>query len=175
MSSGTPVFSLIQSLAGKKVSILTSKGGTEENGKQTIRHYNELLTHLKMHGALLSTVKAEFLLSLDEFRKIADTFKPRAIKKAGKETHSTFAHDLVQNFNLISREAWCTLLLQIIRIYLFPPHNPNIIKSLRDHQQNEVIENLNGAAQSTDNILLSWVTFNYRKVLNHALINILTS
>ena len=69
---GAPVISLIHFFAGgkKPASYPFAPKHVFSNVKLSIRYYNDLLSFLISHGALLNNTKAEFLLSAEDFKTL---------------------------------------------------------------------------------------------------------
>jgi hypothetical protein len=105
----------------------------------TLDRYIELLNCLKSSGALLNSIKPEFLLSFAEFRQqilpksnvifdlspslkqgdpvTAASHADQAFSSLTEE-HKLYYETIERYFNVISGEAWCTLTFQIIKVYL---------------------------------------------------------
>jgi hypothetical protein len=157
-------------LAGKKISsLLLSSKIQSGDAKHAIRHYNELLNFLTTHGALLSNVKAEFLLSSEEYRAVILSHESQK-QRSAKMEHSEIseAEENYKHFSLVSIEAWGCLTLQILRIFLFPAVSCNLAKFLHDDDQIDVQQILqshfSGHPSATDSFLLAWVGSVLKKV-----------
>jgi hypothetical protein len=72
MTDGKVLFDLVGSLSGKKISGLASPGALaaspEDRVKYIHRQYIDLLNHLELVGGMMSSVKAEALLSEEELK-----------------------------------------------------------------------------------------------------------
>ena len=94
----------------------TSKGD-DQSTKRTSRYFKEVIYFLANHGALVASVKARFLLSCEDFKASLSSLD----KKHGTTTHSKSPYETyITHFDLISKEAWCTLFLQLIRTFAVP-------------------------------------------------------
>lgn len=139
------------------------------DAKYALRHYNELLNFLTIHGALLSNVKAEFLLSAEDYKSL--TFSPESQKQRSfriEHSEVTEVEENYKHFSLVSVEAWSCLILQVLRIFLFPATSCNLVKSLSDDDQVDIQLILQGQFSShpnaTDATLLAWVGSVLKKV-----------
>lgn len=88
-----------------------------------MRQNTDIINFLKSQGALLSTVRAEFLLSEDDFQV---WLKARLVKLQSDSSTLAFHPEFLdyhrklgQHFHCISREAWINILLQVAKIYVF--------------------------------------------------------
>ncbi|KAI8898560.1 hypothetical protein BC833DRAFT_589330 [Globomyces pollinis-pini] len=122
-SHGRVLGTLLQSLAGKKINGIPVVSKINISQDELIRNqykfYQEVLTYLSMHGATLSSVKAEFLLSLDDFKRFNSIFS--SVGRGGKRSNNdlNLSELYKKNFSTITKESWGLLLLQIVKIFCF--------------------------------------------------------
>ncbi len=167
-TNGKAIGNLIFCLAGKKFAGIPKGNSPEESVKLSIRYYNEILTFLTMNGAMLSSVKAEFLLRAEDFKRSVlisnELQKVMGIKRADSEFNNSYSNQFYNNFRIISKEAWCTLFLQVIRIYLLPSTNQSLLKVLPDSEQSKLQPYLDSKAEGSEGVLLAWVKSTFKSV-----------
>ncbi|KAJ3372164.1 Cilia- and flagella-associated protein 47 [Kappamyces sp. JEL0680] len=160
-SGGKAIANLVYSFSGKKFSSTLRGSTAEEYIKYTVRFYNEVITFLTMQGAMLSSVKAEFLLSAEDFQRSSrldlESQKHRVSKKTDSELQAPHVNEYYKNFGLVSKEAWTTLLLQIVRMYILPPTNYSLLKSLPESEHAELLAMVDKSACCSEGVLLAWV------------------
>ena len=143
-----------------------------------MRQHSEILNFLKMHGALLNTVRPEFLLSEEDYQHWSKA-KLVAMKAEG---HSAALHDeyvaytqkLERYFEYISREAWINVVMQVAKVYVFDLIDLKHFKSLpgintKEESQlsasnSDLPEHLDVQSKNTtESLLLRWLSYsNYR-------------
>merc|ERR1719223_1936964 len=83
------------------------------------QQYEHLLTFLKQHGALLSSVRPEHLLGHDHFLRYMQSESPGITRR-----------QVEKMFFVKSMEAWFTCILQSIKIFLLFGVTPKLFKVL---------------------------------------------
>ncbi|KAJ3084382.1 Cilia- and flagella-associated protein 47, partial [Quaeritorhiza haematococci] len=175
-NGGRMIYDLILSVSGRKapgqVSVTVLAAPLHDRVKYLHRQYVDLLNHLKSMGALLNAVKPEFLLSPDEYRTLVQQRVDQMKSEAGSFVHDELLqhHQVVQNhFDVISKEAWCTLLLQIVKVFVSQTVTVKSFKSLQGVGADESElpwaalvkgSNVYGVAE---NVLLKWASYHYYK------------
>ncbi|KAJ3220965.1 Cilia- and flagella-associated protein 47 [Clydaea vesicula] len=165
----TVIFDLIVNLSGKKlnglVSISAIAAPIEDRVKYLYRQYHELLTQLETIGGMMSNIKPELLLSEEEF-KLYNKQRYGHLNVAESLNHIKNAES---NFSVFSKEAWCTLILQIIRIFVTTNITPKSFKSLPGVEKSESLlswstsNKCNSMYSTSDAILLKWVSYHLFK------------
>ncbi|KAI8929614.1 hypothetical protein BC831DRAFT_443384 [Entophlyctis helioformis] len=173
-SNGRLLIDFIQSLACKKINGISTSLGlvsqADEHAKHVLRQYADILTHLASIGALLSSVKPEFLLSLDDYKRITHKKFEAMKSEVGTSMHDQFLEyttRIESNFAVISKEAWATVVLQILRVYVMPiatvrhfKHLPGVNKDEADLEWPAAKTNV---YSTHENILLKWCGYHLWK------------
>ncbi|KAJ3321010.1 Cilia- and flagella-associated protein 47 [Boothiomyces sp. JEL0866] len=172
-TSGKAIDNALHSLAGKKIPglspVLKINTTPDEIIKNTYRHFQEILLFLISHGAMLSSMKAEYLLSQSDYQRfiVLSTQNSRLFKKSENIVHAF--PETATNYGLLSKEAWCTLLLQITKVFLFQTVKPETSKTQilaeTDLAEEIIYRNSNFYGYS-EIILLQWATVYLEKRLN---------
>jgi len=139
-SGGRHLYEMIEFLSGKQV---PQKGGVgagsradnmqslrgdrsaKQKNKELVRiqgmcqQYEQLLTFLKQHGALLSSIRPEHFLSHEQFLRYMQS-----------ETPGITRRQVEKMFFVKSMEAWFTGILQTIKIFLLFRVTPKSFKAL---------------------------------------------
>ncbi len=125
LSNGRVVYDIVGYLSGKQ---LTKRKKRPSNKGETpyqalYSHHEEQLNMLKTYGAFVSTVRAELLLSYDDFVKLTtDSGFPNSYHEPRRMSESTFRYR--------SAEAWGTVLYQIIKVFLLSTINLKQAKAM---------------------------------------------
>ncbi|KAJ3253631.1 Cilia- and flagella-associated protein 47 [Boothiomyces macroporosus] len=172
-TSGKAIDNLLHSLTGKKIPglspVLKINTTPDEIIKNTYRHFQEIVLFLISHGAMLSGIKAEYLLSHSDYQRFValSMQNSRLFKKSEYVVHSP--PESASNYALLSKEAWCTLLLQIAKVFLFQSVKPDHSKSHNfpevDSSEDMIYKNSNFYGY-TEIVLLQWATTYLEKRLN---------
>ncbi|RKP19995.1 hypothetical protein ROZALSC1DRAFT_28470, partial [Rozella allomycis CSF55] len=165
--NGKPIFDLVQILGGKKnlpISFKTPSGTAEERLIQMERQYLAILNYLCTRGALLGSIKPEYLFSLQDYKKwnqmrIHNMKSQTAVSDEFISYLSTFE----ANFDIISREAWITLVFQIIKVFLMERITPKQLKNIVDAQV-DISTATNKIFSTNELTLLKWNSFEYHKL-----------
>eukprot|EP00842_Homolaphlyctis_polyrhiza_P003819 jgi/Hompol1/4438/HPOL_001780-RA len=113
-SNGRLLVEYIQSISGKKINGVSSNltataTSQDDRAKYIYKLYTTVLMHLISFGALLSSVKPEYLLSLDDFKRIMhqkfETMKSETASSMHEQYAEHAAH-IETHFAIISKEAW---------------------------------------------------------------------
>ena len=157
-NNGIPIFDLVAFLTGKPSQMKTKIDGQKnrnEKVKALYKQYEEFIRSLKENGALLNTIRPEFLIKLADynaFLKIA----PNA------NVNPSLPKMNEQKFQYLSVDAWTTLFYQIIKIYYLGRVNLKTFKTLPgiSHDKMSIPEYyLDGSNlfSSAEGILLRWL------------------
>lgn len=98
----------MQGAGSKKTS-----GNKTEAAHQSLAVYEAILTHLRAHGGLVNSVKAEYLLDMDDFDRIMDDRTAAAAGNADQEQALELWAPVEQSFGVYSAQAWNAILLQV--------------------------------------------------------------
>ena len=128
-SKGKAAIELVEVLSGKRVSIPQVAAADRKNAKQvarwTLGHFEALLSFLRGCGALLAPVKADHLLSLDDFMKLAEagvgTIPSTA--KGGRLSRRRIK-SLTAEHTGAHAPSWVEVLFQVARALLFSRITP---------------------------------------------------
>ncbi|KNC96854.1 uncharacterized protein SPPG_07686 [Spizellomyces punctatus DAOM BR117] len=172
-SNGKILSDLVQSLSGKKPPTSPSSatpGGSspEERTKALYKQYCDILTHLTSLGALLSAVKPEFLMTFEDYKMIIQWRIEQMKTDVGSSLHDEY-HEynrkLEHHFPLISKEAWCTLIAQVVRVYVTLLVTPRHFRSLPGVGKDEAEMVWQGTPKGTDceGVLLRWAAYHFWK------------
>ncbi|KAK8858256.1 hypothetical protein M9Y10_013357 [Tritrichomonas musculus] len=137
------ILEIITNLTGKKASNQLPINNNSNTSKDKLNKMQKLIHYLMSQGALLATVKPEFLLSQTDFTEImkekitkhllgldyygapeATTFKKKDIESF--TTSQVFNSKLIERLNVVvsfyrsvSLESWTIVILQIVKLFMF--------------------------------------------------------
>lgn len=162
---GAPLYDLIYSMSGKmppgqlkNVSSIPHK----DLIKQLYKQYEDLLDYLKKFGALLNTVRPEFLLSQHEYSQYLKS-TPNELQLKPKQIQHRWPY--------MSMDSWTTLLYQIIKMYHLSRVTPKGFKSLpgmeSDSASIEPWMTSSNLFSVSENILLKWMSYHYANMHPH--------
>lgn len=157
---GAQVYEIIHSLTGKSPpgQVKNHSLPARELTKQLLIQYTELLTYLKTNGALLNTIRPEYLLSLQDFSRYLKTspglqLKPRQVER---------------RWPYLSMDAWITLLYQIVRVFLLNRLTPKTFRSLPGMPPDKAIVDSSMTSSNiystSENIILRWLSYHYNAI-----------
>lgn len=134
----------------------------KEQTKQLLKQYEVLLNFLKEHGALLNTIRPEYLLSKADYTKFLKQ-TPQQLQLRPQQ--------IDRRWSYMSKDAWTVLIYQIFKIYSLNRINPKSFKALPGIQSDKVVID-NAMAESNvysmpECILLKWLSFHYASVHPH--------
>ena len=156
-SHGAQVYEIIHSLTGKfpPGQVKSHSLPPRELTKQLLSQYSQLITYLKSNGALLNTIRPEYLLSLQDFSRYLKTssglqLKPRQIER---------------RWPYLSMDAWITLLYQIIRVFLLNRISAKTFRTLPgippEKAAVDVSMTTSNIYSTSEAILLRWLSHHY--------------
>jgi hypothetical protein len=151
-SQGALLMEAVANLSGgKKAHVDPEKGQTEEKRNEAL---HRMLQFLISNGALLSSVRAEFLLSRDEFvhfmrKKITkqllglDYYNAPPLSSFDQQVLAEFTSSksfslavvdqlkiLEEKFNALSLESWMMVLMQVFKIFVIGKIDPDRFSSI---------------------------------------------
>ena len=156
--NGMHVFELINFLTGKTLSFkekIDSKWKRSEKVNALMRQYAQLIVYLKEEGAMLNTIRPQYLLSFLDYNAF--------LKTQPHENLTSFAIKVTENrFNYVSQDAWITLIYQILKIYYLSRISMKSFKALQGIPpeklavSDNLVEGSNFLSQS-ECLLLRWL------------------
>ncbi|KAI9205277.1 uncharacterized protein BJ171DRAFT_615867 [Polychytrium aggregatum] len=169
--NGKVIFDLVQSISGRKVLGLASAGALSTNADDKIKilykQYVDLLDQLAAVGGLVSSVRAEYLLSCEDFKRCNNQ-----TIEALKSDHGGYIHDeqleqhrrVERYFGIISKENWIVVLAQIIRVYVAQMQSLKHFRALQGVQKDEAdLDWKHGGPGDiysvSEFVLLKWVSY----------------
>eukprot|EP00898_Chlorokybus_atmophyticus_P004603 jgi/Chlat1/5143/Chrsp33S08970 len=178
--SGKP-FAWSKAGVGAKTSIGNSNtvGGNKHNSRkeqamQLLGQYDRLLVHLRSCGALLNAVKPEFLLDLEDFKRVlAAREQDKDKDKAVDETDIAHWRRLEGVWAHVSAAAWYTVATQVVRVFALSRVTARALKALPGTGGEgcpPVVVPVGGDAGSNiyspgESVLLRWASHHFRIVL----------
>lgn len=191
-SRGSQVYELISSLSGKtapgRLKQNQLKGGPKEEAKALLLQYEGLLKFLKSRGALLHDIRPEQFLPRDEYIRqrakgdpdlgcgegtsssgmtmILQSSAMSSVSMSNSQSHARLLqrrHQLEREFPAVSVNAWSSVILQILKLFVL---NRVTVKQLRGlpgctQVSNEDIKMLSASNSNIysapEGILLYWL------------------
>lgn len=123
-NNGSQIFELIQFLTGKMPQCKASLNNVtkkSERIKLLWKQYDDLIRSLKENGALLNTIRPEYLLKYQDFNNYTKS-NPNVYVQDAKLSEA--------KFNYLTLDAWITLFYQIIKIYYLTRVNYKAFRAL---------------------------------------------
>lgn len=160
--NGTPLYEFIYFLTGKNAPGML-RNISAVNGKELARllykQYEDLITYLKSQGALLNTLRPEYLLSQNDFAKHMKS-TPQELQLRPKQIQHRWPY--------ISMDSWTNLVYQVLKIFLLNRVNPRSFKSLpgMDSSQADIDSTMTSSNlySVSEAILLKWLNYHYSVV-----------
>ncbi|CEM06420.1 unnamed protein product [Vitrella brassicaformis CCMP3155] len=203
-SQGRQLHEIVEILTGKKIGPLKQKGPTvttggpatsapEKSGKEvsgstagpkvlkTVAAYEDILNYLKQNGALLSHVRPEYLLTMENFIKYMQGLPCKPIRThSGRLVSHMSRRPLERQFMKRAPEAWTNTVLQTVKIFLLNRLTPRVFLSMAGVSSTSSSETGEADPSSphfdTSNIsdsnlyspaealLLRWLSYHYKRV-----------
>ncbi|KAJ3162294.1 Cilia- and flagella-associated protein 47 [Geranomyces michiganensis] len=172
-SRGQFLQDVVHSISGRRVAPPHTSNPTataEEQLKALNAQNIEILTYLSSMGALISAVKPEFLLSLDEYKLLQQLNLAQQKREVGTtiyEEHQDYKQKIEHFYSAISKDTWCTLLLQIVRVFVALPVTLRQLRAAPGVDKSEMTMDWQVAPKvkgSCENVLLRWVAFHSWKM-----------
>ncbi|KAJ3172770.1 Cilia- and flagella-associated protein 47 [Geranomyces variabilis] len=167
-SRGQFLQDLVHSISGRRVAPphTSNPAATTEDQLRALNTQNiEILTYLSSVGALISAVKPEYLLSFDEYKLLQQLNLAQQKRDMGApiyEEHHEYKQKIERFYSAISKDTWCTLLLQIVRVFVTLPVTLRQLRTLPGVDKAEMTmdwQPLSKARGSCENALLRWIAF----------------
>lgn len=157
--NGAPLYEFIYFMTGrnppgmiKNIHAVNSK----ELARLLYKQYEDLITFLKSQGALLNTIRAEYLLSQNDFAKYLKS-TPMELQLRPKQIQHRWPY--------LSMDSWTNLVYQVLKIYLLNRVNPRNFKSLpgMDSSQADIDASMTSSNiySISETILLKWLNYHY--------------
>lgn len=175
-SNGKEIYELIAFLTKRNPPQLIKIDPTmkkQQRVEQLHKQYSDLLRHLKEAGAMLNTIRPEYLLSQSELTTY--------YKKNYNQYALPHANRISSNhFKYLSLDAWSTLFYQILKVYYECRVTPKVFKAMKELPTNqpllpEFCQEPNQIYNQAELILLRWielaVTSKYKSLSNSRPIN----
>lgn len=125
--NGGPLFELISFLTGRNLSCKVKIDVKMKRGEKIsslMKQYTEVIKLLKEEGALLNTIRPQFLLGFIDYNAFLKT-----------QSHDNLANSSVKisenRFLYASQDSWITLVYQILKIFYLSRVTLKIFKSLQ--------------------------------------------
>ena len=159
-ANGQQLFEVIQFLSNRSP---PNKSKIEPNLKRqekisaVVQQYGQLIRYLKEQGALLNTIRPQYLLGYNDF-----VFY---LKTSSSEGNAGSMRMTSYKFKYISYESWLTVFFQIMKIYYLSRINSKILKGIPNlpndttHLPDYYLEGSN-LLSSSEIILLRWLELN---------------
>lgn len=157
-NNGIHLFELLNFLTGKTLSFkakIDLKWKRSEKVSALIKQYSELIRFLKEDGALLNTIRPQYLLNYLDFNAY--------LKSQNHENLINSAIKISEHrFSYISLDSWITLVYQILKIYYLSRINVKNFKALPGIPAEKLITNDNmiegsNFMSSHECLLLRWL------------------
>eukprot|EP00002_Diphylleia_rotans_P025649 TRINITY_DN5079_c0_g1_i5.p1 TRINITY_DN5079_c0_g1~~TRINITY_DN5079_c0_g1_i5.p1 ORF type:complete len:2913 (-),score=444.38 TRINITY_DN5079_c0_g1_i5:284-9022(-) len=169
-SAGRGVVEFTEYVSGKALSgkIQKLSDVKAEQMQQKYQQYQELISFLKQHGALLNHVRPEYLLRPDEFYKHLVATNANFTHRSLTERMHDMRH-IEQWFNNLSTEAWVTIIFQIIKIFVLSRVTAKSCRSLPGIDkdffgQDMTVFSGSNFLSTPEILLLTWVNAHFAKV-----------
>ena len=133
-SNGKLAYVALEAMSGRKVPGRAKKLPNSKNElvQALLAQYAQLLLFLKERGALLNTVRPEQLLNRDQYiraRELEDAKSEDGVRITATQQRER-REKWESGFEAMSRDAWVTLLLQGVRIFVLARVTPKSFVSL---------------------------------------------
>ncbi|KAI8846345.1 hypothetical protein BC829DRAFT_267855 [Chytridium lagenaria] len=167
---------LIQSISSKKIPTFQGQSqlqsqSTQERSKAIQKYFKEMLNLMISAGAFVSCVKPEFLMSHEDYRRIVNS-QMDVLKSDNKG----IVHDEMVEYNkkldsifpIIQKEAWLTVLLQIVKVYVTSMVTVKHFRALPGLERDEMdmewpINSKSNVFSTAEYVLLRWSSYHMWK------------
>jgi len=157
-ANGVQLYEILTTLVGKGPPGLAKLANVPQREvlKKLITQYETLLKWLKENGALLNTIRPEYLLSMADFSRFL---------KSTPELLQLKARQIERRFPYLSMDAWITLLYQILKVFGIARITPKAFKTLpgMSPEQTGIDASMtqSNIYSLSENILLKWLTCHF--------------
>ena len=173
-SRGAVFIELLEFYSGKSVpgkigSRMTASGGAKkEQTEQLLAQYEKLLIFMKGHGALLNCLKPEYLVGVDDLRRIVSTKTQRAADEFELQSLEPWRR-LEDSFARVSAWAWGMMLQQLVKTTILCRITPRQYAELpmgADAESAKADTSLSASNVYSvhESILLKWMSHHLSKV-----------
>lgn len=162
---GAPLYELIFALSGKQAPAQVKNPHllpAKELTRQLTKQYEEVIEYLKKNGAMLNSIRAEFLLSQNDFARYLKS-TPLELQLRPKQIQHRWPY--------LSMDSWTTIVYQVVKLYGLNRVTSKNFKLLPGMNPEEAAID---ASMTTSNIyslseciLLRWLTYHYQCVHPH--------
>ncbi|CAG9335550.1 unnamed protein product [Blepharisma stoltei] len=162
---GAPLYELVFALSGKYPPGQVKNPNSlapKELARQLFKQYDDLIEYLKRNGAMLNTLRPEFLLSQNDFARFLKS-TPLELQLRPKQIQHRWPY--------LSMDSWTTLIFQIVKLYLLNRVTPKSFKNLPGMNPEEA--NIDAGMTSSniysvsECILLKWLSYHYECIHPH--------
>jgi len=160
---GKHICDVVESATGKTVPGQKTRlsNNRKEEAQQALAGYVELSTFLKSFGALINTVKPEYLLSWELFQRL---FMDQRGSQPMSEELAAFYE---ANYTLLNKGSWLIILYQTIKLFVVNRLTPRLLKSLPGVDPKKIVapptQGSNLYSQS-EGILLAWLSYHHGQI-----------
>jgi len=172
-SKGRLLVEIIEFWSGKAVPGKVTKFSTnkKEAAEQVCQLFEKVLTHLKAHGALLNSVKPEFLLDAEDLNRILSSREQLLDSTVDCAENDSIHHwrELQLNYHAISSMAWRDVMMQVTRVFVLSRVTPRQFKMVPGVEEKAtgtdaalVGSNMYSVSES---ILLKWMSYHFMKAM----------
>lgn len=168
-SKGAVFIELLEFYSGKSVPGKMNKFSAQkkEQTEQLLQQYEKLLIFMKGHGALLNSLKPEYLVDVDDLRRIVSTKHQQAADEFELH-HLEPWKQLEEKFSQVSRWAWSIMLQQLVKITILSRITPKQYAELPGINETVFTRDVSLSGSNVysvhESILLKWMTHHFIKV-----------
>ena len=141
---------------------LTNATNKIEKSQLLYKQYDDMIRTLKENGALLNTIRPEYLLKHHEYNTFVRTNPNQSVMPSmAKLSENKFAY--------LSNDAWITIFYQVLKIYYVSRLTPKVFRNTGGFSAEKagftdnVLEGSNFLSPN-ENILLRWLELHYEKM-----------
>ena len=160
-SHGAQLYELVFGLTGKYPpgQVKNFAVPAREVTRLLIEQYTELINYLKVNGAMLNTIRPEYLLSMAEFMRYLKS-TPTQLQLRQRQVERRWPY--------LSMDSWVTLLYQIVKVFILNRTNPKTFKNLPgispEKANVEPYMRDSNVYSLAENIILKWMGYHYGSI-----------
>ena len=157
-SHGAQIYELVFNLTGKYPpgQVTNFMVPARELTRLLMEQYTELIAYLKLNGAMLNTIRPEYLLSMGEFSRYLKS-TPTQLQLRQRQIERRWPY--------LAMDAWITLIYQVIKVFLLNRVNQKTFKALPgmppEKATIEASMRESNIYSLSENILLRWLAYHY--------------
>jgi hypothetical protein len=129
--------------------------------EKLLKQYEDVLTYLKTHGALLNTVRPEYLLNMQDYIRYLQM-------RPNNYTATLRQKQIELRWQYLSADSWITIINQIIKIFIVNRITPKSLKGIAgvEAERCNVDPSMyrSNIYTVSETILLKWVTYHFIKL-----------